>query len=157
MAYVINGIRLRRFTPRIKAGLRQITRSMLMLKIHAQKLGDVAILCLQGGILIGETTELEDVVGSFSTVSAIVLDLTRVSRIDARGLGVLLELLEQTRANGIEFRLMNVTRLIGQVLEMTCLNSVFRISSQAEVASMAARGQHASVVQLVPCAQQAYV
>jgi len=128
-----------------------------MLKIHAQKLGNVAILCLQGGILIGETTELEDVVGSISSASAIVLDLTRVSRIDARGLGVLLELLEQTRANGIEFRLMNVTRLIGQVLEMTCLNSVFRISSQAEVASMAAQGQHASVVQIVPCGQQAYV
>jgi anti-anti-sigma factor len=90
--------------------------------------------------VIGETTPLQNAVQSLSNVNAIVLDLTRVTRIDARGLGVLLELRGQIQAKGIEFRLMNVTRLIGQVLELTCLNSVFEISSQAEVLSMVAQG-----------------
>lgn len=126
-----------------------------MLKIHAQKLGDVTILCVQGGIVTGETTTLRNAVQFLSNVSVVVLDLSRVSRIDARGLGVLLELREQTQSKGIEFRLMNVTKLVQQVLELTRLNSVFEISSPGEVQSMASRGRPSAVAELVTCAQEA--
>jgi anti-anti-sigma factor len=67
-----------------------------------------------------------------------VLDFARVNRIDAGGLGVLLELREQTKARGIEFKLMNVTKLVKQVLEITRLDSVFEISSELELTSAAA-------------------
>jgi anti-sigma B factor antagonist len=126
-----------------------------MLKVHAQKLGEVTILCVQGGIVTGETTPLRNAVQSLLNVSAVVLDLARVSRIDAGGLGVLLELREQTQLKGIEFRLMNVTKLVQQVLELTRLNSVFEISSPAEIQSMVSGDRPAAVAELVTCAQEA--
>jgi anti-anti-sigma factor len=109
-----------------------------MLKVHVQRFADITILRLQGRIVIGETTTLRKAVASQSDTSALVLDLARVSGIDAAGLGVMLELREQTQLKGIEFRLMNVTRLVQQVLEITCLNSVFEIASKNDVQSAAA-------------------
>src|SRR6266540_6724194 len=96
-----------------------------MLKVRAQKLGGVAVLCLQGRIINGETEELSDAVRSQINASAIILDFAQVELIDAKGLSVLLELRELTHSRGIEFRLMNVTRLVQQILEITRLNSVF--------------------------------
>ncbi|MGH9882112.1 MAG: STAS domain-containing protein [Pyrinomonadaceae bacterium] len=118
-----------------------------MLKIHARKLGDVTILCLKGRIVVGENKTLRNAVLSQSDVSLLVLDLSGVTRIDASGLGVLLELREQTHSKGIEFRLMNVTKLVEQVLEITCLNSVFEISSEGEVLSRVSRALAAAIVE----------
>ena|SRR3990172_1261549 len=83
-----------------------------MLKVYTRRLGGVTVLCLQGQIVTGETSTLRDAVLSQSEPSVIVLDLSRVSRIDAGGLGVLLELRGQTLSRHIEFRLMNVTKLV---------------------------------------------
>lgn len=107
-----------------------------MLKVQTQKLGDVTILRLGGRIEIGETIPLRNAVLSQSNASAVVLDLARVSGIDARGLGVLLELREWTQSKGIEFRLINVTKLLQQVLKITRLDSVFDISAQTTAQSM---------------------
>jgi|SRR4030095_1875776 anti-anti-sigma factor len=95
-----------------------------MLKVYRKQLGDVAVLCLQGGIVIGEITALRDAVLSQSEAISWILDLTRVSRIDARGLGLLLELREQTLARGQEFKLRNVNRLVRHVFEITHLNFI---------------------------------
>ncbi len=108
-----------------------------MLRVHAQKLGHIVVLGLRGGIVAGDTTPLRNKVESLSNVSMIVLDLARVNRIDAGGLGALLELREQTIAKGIEFKLMNVTRLVKQVLEITRLDAVFEISSELELSRAA--------------------
>src|SRR5439155_23636324 len=102
-------------------------KEMLMLKVHAKNFGSVVILCLQGRIVSGETAALHNVVESQSGVNAVVLDLARVSTVDAGGLGVMLELREQTQSRGIDFKLMNVTKLISGVLEITRLNSVFEV------------------------------
>lgn len=107
-----------------------------MLKVQTQKLGDVTILRLGGRIEIGETIPLRNAVLSQSNATAVVLDLARVSGIDARGLGVLLELREWTQSKGIEFRLINVTKLLQQVLKITRLDSVFDISAQTTAQSM---------------------
>ena len=103
-----------------------------MLKVHARNLGDVTILCLQGRIVNDETATLRKAVDSQSGVSAVVLDLTRVSTVDAGGLGVLLELREQAESKGIRFELMNVTKLVSRVLEVTHLDSVFEVTSGVE-------------------------
>jgi anti-sigma B factor antagonist len=108
-----------------------------MLKVHAQKLGAVVILRVQGQIVIGELTTLSKTVSSQSEASVLVLDLARVSRIDAAGLGMMLELREQTQSKGIEFRIMNVTKLVQQVLEITRLNTVFEVTSERDVQSLA--------------------
>jgi len=102
-----------------------------MLKVHARNLGNVAFLCMQGQIVNGETETLRKAVYSQSDVSTVVLDLAQVSTVDAGGLGVMLELREQVQAKGISFKIMNVSKLVGQVLEVTRLDSVFEVTSGA--------------------------
>ena len=103
-----------------------------MLKVHARNLSDVAVLCLQGRIVNGETRVLRDAVNSQANVTVIVLDLTRVTAIDARGLGTMLELRRQTMSRGIRFKLMNVSKFTNRVLEITRLDSVFEILPRSE-------------------------
>jgi|RhiMetdeSRZDD1v2_1073273.scaffolds.fasta_scaffold17089_3 anti-anti-sigma factor len=101
-----------------------------MLKMNVEKLDDRTILHLEGRVVNGvETTTLRRSVLSHENSNTIVLDFARVSGIDARGLGVLLELREWALSKGINFSLTNVSRLIQQVFEITCLNSVFDISA----------------------------
>ena len=76
-----------------------------MLKIHTRNSGNVAVLCVQGRIVNGETAPLRDAVNSQSRVGILVLDLGRVSTIDASGLGLMLELRRQSLAKGIRFKL----------------------------------------------------
>jgi anti-anti-sigma factor len=64
----------------------------------------------------------------------VVLDLARVSTIDAGGFGVMLELRELIQSRGIAFKLMNATNPVSYLLQITCLNSVFEITSGAEIA-----------------------
>jgi anti-anti-sigma factor len=123
-----------------------------MLKVHAKQLGNVAMLCLQGRMVRGETAALRSAVDSQSGVSAVLLDLGRVSTIDAGGLGVMLELRELIQAKGIEFRLINVTKLIRRILEITRLDSVFEITSGAAVVSAATLGRPKSVAEFAACA-----
>jgi len=74
---------------------------------------------------------------SQSLVKTLVLDLGEVSVIDARGLGVLLELRQWTRPKNIEFKLINVKRLVRQVFEITRLDTVFDISPRSGTAAPA--------------------
>ena len=117
-----------------------------MLKVHTTKLGNVAVLCLQGRIVRGETGVLRRAVLAQVEKSVVVLDLARENTIDAGGLGVLLALREETQSKGIEFRLINVTKLVRQVLEITRLDSVFEVTSEAKV--LAARPLGSSALEL---------
>jgi anti-anti-sigma factor len=121
-----------------------------MLKVHEKNLGNVAILCVQGRIVNGETEILRKAVRSLSDVSAVILDLARVTAVDAGGLGVMLELRQQAELKGIRFELMNVTQWVRRVLEVTRLDSVFQITSAIEFFPAVSRGRRASV--LAPCA-----
>jgi anti-anti-sigma factor len=103
-----------------------------MLKVHAKELGTVAVLCLQGQIVNGETEILRNAVHSLPEVSAVILDLARVTTVDAGGLGAMLELRAQVESKGIRFELMNVTKWVSKVLEVTRLDSVFKITSGVE-------------------------
>ncbi len=87
-----------------------------MLNVHTKNFGTVAVLCIQGQIVTGETEILRRAVQSLSEVSAVKLDLARVTTVDAGGLGTLLELREQAESRGIRFELMNVSKQIGRVL-----------------------------------------
>ena len=50
-----------------------------MLKVYDKKLGELAVLCVEGRIVRGETAWLDSAVASQSDVSAVVIDLTHVS------------------------------------------------------------------------------
>jgi anti-anti-sigma factor len=123
-----------------------------MLKVQAKKLGTVAVLCLQGQIVNGETDILRNAVQSLSDVNVVKLDLARVTTVDAGGLGVMLELREQAESKGIRFELMNLTRQIGRVFEITRLDTVFRITSGIEFLPAVPRSRRASVAPFAWCA-----
>ena len=127
-----------------------------MLKVHAKNLGNVVILCLQGRIVIGETETLRNAARSVSDASAVVLDLARVTTVDARGLGVMLELRQEAEAKGVRFELMNITRLVGRVLEVSRLDSVFQMTSGVEFFPAVASGRRAALAAhgaaFAPCA-----
>src|SRR5438128_11469016 len=100
---------------------------MVMLKVRARNLGNVAFLCMQGQLVNGETEALRNAVHLQSEtrpdVRTVVLDLAQVNTVDAGGLGVMLELREQVQAKGIGFKLMNVSKALARVLEVTRLDS----------------------------------
>jgi anti-anti-sigma factor len=123
-----------------------------MLKINAKTLGTAAILCLQGQIVAGETEILRNVVQSLSDMSAVILDLARVTTVDAHGLGVMLELRERLHEKGSRFELMNVREPMSRVLEMTRLDSVFQITSGIEFFPPVARDSRPRVAALRSCA-----
>ena len=100
-----------------------------MLKVHAKKLDAVQVLCLEGRIVNGETEVLRNFVQLASVgTREIILDLSDVSVVDAHGLGVLLQLREQTVAKGIHFELRNVSKALYRLFEITRLNTVFEIN-----------------------------
>ena len=123
-----------------------------MLKVHAKNLGTVAILCLQGRIVNGETETLRNALQSVSDASAVIIDLARVTTVDARGLGVMLELREQAESRGIRFELMNVTKPVSRVLEVTRLDSVFQITAGVEFFPAVSRSRRAAVTAFASCA-----
>jgi len=103
-----------------------------MLKVHTRKLGNVAVVSVQGRIVNGETASLREVLDAQSRVATVLLDLSRVSTIDASGLGLMLEMREQARSKGMRFKLMNVSKFTSRVFEVTRLDSVFEIIPNTE-------------------------
>jgi anti-sigma B factor antagonist len=99
-----------------------------MLKVHAKKSDSAAVLCLEGQVVNGDTEVLRSAAQSASGASDIILDFSNVTVVDAHGLGVLLQLREQSLANGIHFELINVSKRLYRIFEITRLNTVFDIS-----------------------------
>jgi anti-anti-sigma factor len=120
-----------------------------MLNVQAKRLGSVAVLSLQGQVVNGETEILRDAVLSLSKspfgISAIKLDLARVTTVDAGGLGVMLTLREQAESKGIRFELVNVNKRISMVLKLTRLDSVFQVTSGIEFFPAVSRNQRAAL------------
>jgi anti-sigma B factor antagonist len=105
-----------------------------MLKITIQRLGDTSVLRCHGRIVAGDSGSiLRKAVFSQRDTRTIVIDLARVDRIDAGGLGVLLGLRDSARSRGIMFRLMNATKRVEEILELTHLQSVFEFCSVQEL------------------------
>lgn len=129
-----------------------------MLKIHTRNLGDVAVLSVQGRIVNGETSSLREAVGSEvaarpqSRGRAIVLDLGRVSAVDASGLGLMLELRDLAERKGIRLKLANVSSFVRRIFEVTRLDSVFELSNTREPLAAIHHSQPARVLPFARCA-----
>ena len=129
-----------------------------MLKIHTRNLGDVAVVSVQGRIVNGETASLREAVGSEvaarqqSRGRAIVLDLACVSAVDASGLGLMLELREQAERRGVRFKLMNATKFVKRIFEVTRLDSVFEVSNAIDPLPAIHHPQPARVIPFARCA-----
>ena len=122
-----------------------------MLRVDVKRLGEVAVLCLRGQIVRAESKPLRETVNFQTDLAVVVLDLAGVTAIDAGGLGLLLELREQTQSRGIEFRIKNVTKLVKRVLEITRLNSVFETLSEAPTPFINFGGQSSALREFAAC------
>jgi anti-sigma B factor antagonist len=133
-------------------------RGSVMLKIHTRNLGDVAVLSVQGRIVNGETVSLREAVGSEVAARpqtrgrAIVLDLARVSAVDASGLGLMLELRELAQRSGIRLKLANASSFVRRIFEVTRLDSVFELSTAREPPATIHHQQPARVLPFARCA-----
>ena len=116
-----------------------------MLKVHTRNLGNVAVVCLQGRIVNGETASLREAVDAQMDASSVVLDFARVSAIDASGLGLILSLRKQAEQKGVGFKLMNVSKFVRQVFEITRLDTVFEVIPRVEPLPSASRARTAQV------------
>jgi anti-anti-sigma factor len=123
-----------------------------MLKIYVKNWGTAAVLSLHGRIVIGETEILREAVDSLDETSAVILDLAQATIVDAHGLGVMLELRERTHARGMRFELMNASKPVTRVLEITRLDTVFKMTSVVEFFPSVSLEQGVRVAALRPCA-----
>ena len=97
-----------------------------MLNVVVENSGNLAILRCRGKIVEGEeVSTLFDAVISLKNKRVVVLDLTRVSRIDARGLGILVLL---ARAVGVKLQL-NPSKIVQELLDLTGLHALFEVRS----------------------------
>jgi anti-anti-sigma factor len=104
-----------------------------MLSVTIENSGNVAFLRCSGRIVAGEEAwTLYNTVISLNNKRVVVLDLTRVSKADARGLGVLVFLRHWARGAGVKLQLIPSKPVQG-LLDLTGLHSLFDIRSSESV------------------------
>lgn len=102
--------------------------------INTQQAGDVAVVQCAGRMVHAQALSLlKDAVTSLSQLRVVVLDLSEVEILDAGGLGVLVSLHNWACVNGIQLKLLQPSRPVRQMLELTRLTSVLDISSVEDV------------------------
>lgn len=102
--------------------------------IDMEQTGDVAVLQCAGRMVRDQALSLlKDAVTSLSQLRVVVLDLSEVEILDAGGLGVLVSLHNWAGVNGIQLKLVNPSKRVRQMLELTRLTSVLHISSVEDV------------------------
>ena len=106
----------------------------MMLGVAIQDSGKTAVVHSIGRIVVGETDVLRKAVLAQANRRTVVLDLTSVDAIDGSGIGLLVFLQGWARAVGIDLRLMNPTRNVRELLELTNLDSVFKVLSPEDTA-----------------------
>src|SRR5215469_4020867 len=112
--------------------------------ISTEQIGDVAVLQCAGRIVGPESlTALREAVASLSQLRVIVLDLSSVEMLDARGLGMLVFLHNWACATGIQVKLVNPSRLVRAMLEVTELTSVLYFLTQKAAYEMFCTSHHA--------------
>lgn len=98
------------------------------MKIYQRNLEDVTILDLEGQITIGEGDVMmrEAILGLLQTGrNQLVLNMARVSYMDSSGVGELLSCLTRVTEEGGQFKLLNISTKIKNLLHIAQILSVF--------------------------------
>jgi anti-sigma B factor antagonist len=107
------------------------------MKIIQRNVGDVAVLDLEGSITIGEgdVQMREAILGLVGMgVTKILLNMARVSYMDSSGVGELLSCLTKVRDKNGEFKLLNISTKIKNLLHIAQILSVFEYFNDEETA-----------------------
>lgn len=107
------------------------------MKIEAHTEGDVRILALDGRLIAGTgDVVLRDAMNRVVAEgwTKVLLDLSRIKRIDSAGIGELMASRKLAQRFGSEIRLLNVEGQVHHILEMGQLLPLFTIYSDQETA-----------------------
>ena len=108
----------------------------MALKITNREVDGVAVVALDGRIVLGEETsalreKIKNLVGEGK--KKIVLNMNGVTLIDSSGLGALVAAYSSAKSSGASMRLSNLGSHLNQLLQMTKLLTVFEAyNSEAE-------------------------
>ena len=104
-----------------------------MLSVAIENSGSTTVLRCSGRIVAGEEAwSLFDTVSSLKNRSAVVLDLTRVTSADARGLGVLVFLKRWASIADVNLQLIP-SKMVQELLDLTGLSSEFELRPSEEI------------------------
>jgi anti-anti-sigma factor len=121
-----------------------------MMFIKAKSFGETTVLECAGRLVAGdEAAALKRSALSAATAAVLILDLSRVDKVDGAGLGVLAFLQGWSRSAGIHLRIADPTPRVRRLLDLTKLTAVLEICSGYEVPqeSEAASGRVSRCVQ----------
>jgi anti-sigma B factor antagonist len=119
------------------------------MEFSTRQVGGVTIVDLNGRIVLGEgSATLRDTVHDLLSkgLKSIVLNLGEVSYIDSSGLGELVSAFTAAKKQGAELKLLNLTKRVYALLQITKLYTVFDVMEDeaAAVKSFSKQGAMAS-------------
>jgi anti-anti-sigma factor len=104
-----------------------------MLSVTIEDSGSIAVLHCSGRLVAGEEAWiLFNTVSSLENKSVVVLDLTRVSRADAHGLGALAFLRQWANIAGVRLQL-TPSKTVQELLDLTGLSSELELRPAEDV------------------------
>ena len=107
-----------------------------MLNVRIENSGNLTVLRFSGRLVFGEEVScLFNGIISQKYGRAIVLNLARVSRIDASGLGILVFLKQWARRAGVKLQLIP-SKTVQELLDLTGLHSSFEICTPKAQSAM---------------------
>jgi anti-sigma B factor antagonist len=104
----------------------------IALKITSRDVDGVAVVALEGRVVLGEATSaLREKVKSLVTSGhkKLVLNMSNVTLIDSEGIGALVAAYSSAKSGGGSLRLCNVGSRFNELLQITRLYTVFEVSS----------------------------
>ena len=110
------------------------------MKANYRQVGDVTIVDLNGRIVLGEgSTVLRETVQDLvsKAQNKILLNMGDVSYIDSSGIGELVHAFTTVRNKGGELKLLNLTKKVHDLLQITKLYTVFDIKDDEAAAIQA--------------------
>jgi anti-sigma B factor antagonist len=130
-----------------RLGLGMQNRTPVKMQTATRQIGDVTVLDIRGRITFGEgNVVLREMVRELADKGnkKIVLNLGDVQYIDSSGVGELVKTHTTVRNQGGQLRLVNLSKQVNDMLQMTKLSAVFDIERDEASATISLRGDAAS-------------
>lgn len=115
------------------------------LTLGARTVGEVTIIDAEGRITLGEATVLlrDTILAEADKNPRIILNLAEVTYVDSAGLGEMLGSYTSVRNKGGDLKLLNVTKRVRDLLQITRLLTIFETFDD-EAAAVSSFGRAAS-------------
>lgn len=109
----------------------------MSVKLNSRQVGDVAVIDVAGRITLGEgSSALRDSIRELVSKGQkkILLNLAEVSYIDSSGIGELVSGFTTVTNSGGQLRLLNLTKRVKDLLQITKLYTVFDVHDEESAA-----------------------